>query len=73
MHNEKLKSKINYIRMLRKSDNIDRNRKIKSTNGNIQNNIKIICWNKGNAKAGNRINEIKLILSRDKPEIFFIN
>merc|ERR1712055_172873 len=71
--NKKIKSKINYIRIIRKSDNIKRNKNIKIKNGNINNNIKIVSWNKGNALAGNRINELKLILQREKPEIFFIN
>merc|ERR1712055_912509 len=71
--NKKIKSKINYIRIIRKSDNIKRNKNIKIKNGNINNNIKIISWNKGNSLAGNRMNELKLILKRDKPEIFFIN
>ena len=48
-------------------------KKIKTINGNIQKSIKIISWNKGNALAGNRINELKLIISREKPEVFFIN
>ena len=46
---------------------------MKAKNGNINNSIKIVSWNKGNALAGNRVNEIKLILKREKPEIFFIN
>ena len=54
-------------------DKIKINKKIKSINGNIQKTIKIISWNKGNALAGNRINELKLIINREKPEVFFIN
>ena len=54
-------------------DKNKRNKKIKTINGNIQKSIKIISWNKGNALAGNRINELKLIISREKPEVFFIN
>ena len=47
-------------------DKNKRNKKRKTINGNIQKSIKIISWNKGNALAGNRINELKLIISREK-------
>ena len=45
---------------------------MKAKNGNINNNIKIVSWNKGNALAGNRINEIKLILKREKKQKYFL-
>ena len=43
------------------------NKLVHSLNGNQV--IKMISWNKGNAKLCNRINEIQEILQRYKPQI----
>ena len=50
------------------------NKEIKIKNGNIiKNGIKIIQWNKGSSAILNKINEIRDIIEKKRPEIFIIN
>ena len=41
-------------------------------NGNINTNIKIINWNKGNAKYSNQQEAIEFILNKHQPDIMTI-
>ena len=48
------------------------NKEQHSKNGNINTNIKIINWNKGNSKFSNRKDSIEFILSKHQPDILTI-
>ncbi len=49
------------------------NKSKKIINRNIQNNLRVIQWNKGSANIMNQINEIKDIIKENKPEVLILN
>ena len=50
-----------------------KNRRKRSENGNINKTMKIMQWNKGNSFLRNKIEDIKDIIRKHKPEVLVIN
>ena len=49
-----------------------RNKVQHALNGNIQNVIKLTCWNKGNGSLEAKMEQIKVIVKNKKPDIFIV-
>ena len=70
-----VKIKTQYIKLLEGSSYLRkrRNKKIKIKNGNINtNNIKIVLWNKGSSNMSAKMNDIKEIISKQRPQVLII-
>ena len=71
--NTKIKLKLYKIICGNQSLRKKANKLQKSTNGNISNKIRIISWNKADLNITMKLNNIKQIIVKNKPQILIIN